>query len=231
VRAEAAVTALQGLASCCGAELMRTQRVLAVEPHRGGVRVTTERGEVLAGCAVVAAGPWVKSLLPRLPAPLRVTRQAAGWFEPADQARASFAAERFPVFLLQNPDGVFYGFPADANGVKVAKHHHLDEAVDPDHYDRTVSATDEAMIRNVLKAHLPDADGRLLAAQTCLYTMTPDSDFIIDRLPGCPQIIVAAPCSGHGFKFAPAIGEILADLAVMGRTDHDISRFSFRRFT
>jgi len=96
----------------------------------------------------------------QLPVPLRVTRQVLAWFEPADHARARFAAERFPVFLLENGDGVFYGFPADADGVKVAKHHHLDEAVDADHYDRAISATDEAVIRIALKAHLPDADGR-----------------------------------------------------------------------
>jgi sarcosine oxidase len=231
VQAEPAVAALQELALHSGAEIMRNERVLAVKPHRDGVQVTTEHGNVLAGCAIVAAGPWLKSLLPQLPVPLRVTRQVLGWFEPADHARPQFAAERFPVFLLENADGVFYGFPADADGVKVAKHHHRDEAVDPDHYDRTVSAADEAVIRIALKAHLPDADGRLVAAQTCLYTMTPDGDFILDRMPGCPQIIVAAPCSGHGFKFAPVIGEILADLAIMGRTEHDISRFSLARFS
>jgi sarcosine oxidase len=231
VRAEPAVAALQALASRSGAELIWNKPVLAVAPHRDGVAVTTRRGDIRAGCAIVAAGPWLKSLLPQLPAPLRVTRQVLAWFEPADHARPWFAAERFPVFLLENADGVFYGFPADAAGVKVAKHHHFDEAVDPDHYDRAASAADEAVIRRVLKAHLPDADGRLLAAQACLYTMTPDSDFILDRLPGCPQIIVAAPCSGHGFKFAPVIGEILADLAVMRQTEHDISRFSFARFS
>ncbi len=231
VRAEPTVAALQELASRGGAELIRNERVLAVRPHRHGVRVTTSHGDVRAGCAIVAAGPWLKSLLPQLPVLIRVTRQVLGWFDPADHARHRFAAERFPVFLLQNRDGVFYGFPADADGVKVAKHHHLDEAVDPDHYNRTVSATDEAVIRIALKAHLPEADGRLAAAQTCLYTMTPDGDFILDRLPGCPQIIVAAPCSGHGFKFAPVIGEILADLATAGRTEHDISRFSLARFS
>jgi sarcosine oxidase len=231
LRAEPAVAALQELASRSGAELIWNEPVLAVEPHRDGVVVTTGHGEIRAGCAIVAAGPWQKLLLPQLPVRLRVTRQVLGWFEPADHARRWFAAGRFPVFLLENADGVFYGFPADADGVKVAKHHHLDEAVDPDRYDRAVSATDEAVIRLALKAHLPDADGRLLAAQTCLYTMTPDGDFILDRLPECPQIIVAAPCSGHGFKFAPVIAEILADLAVMGRTDYDISRFSLKRFS
>src|SRR5215469_307841 len=231
VLAEPTVTAFQALARRYGAKLCTEERVLAVEPHGDGVRVTTEYGDVLAGCAVVAAGPWLKSLLPQLPVPIRVTRQVLGWFAPVDDARASFAAGRFPMFLLQNRDGIFYGFPADANGVKVAKHHHRDETADPDHYDRTVSAADEAVIRMALKAHLPDANGPLVAAKTCLYTMTSDGDFIIDRLPGCREIIVAAPCSGHGFKFAPVIGEILADLATAGRTDHDISRFSLARFS
>jgi sarcosine oxidase len=230
VRAEPAVAAFQALARRTGAELRMEERVLAIEPYRDGVRVTTPHGDVLAECAIVAAGPWLKSLLPQLPVPIRVTRQVLGWFEPADHAAAWFAAERFPVFLLQNQDGVFYGFPADGDGVKVAKHYHREELVDPDHYDRAISAADEAVIRVALKAHVPDANGRLLAARTCLYTMTPDGDFILDRLPGCPEIIVAAPCSGHGFKFAPVIGEILADLAVEGRTEHDISRFSLKRF-
>ncbi|SRR5579871_6643202 len=230
VRAEPTVAALQMIAHRAGAQLRTEERVLAIEPHRGGVRVTTRRGEIVAGCAIVAAGPWLKSLLPQVPVPIRVTRQVLAWFEPADHARDGFVAERFPVFLLQNRDGIFYGFPADAGGVKVAKHHHLDEAVDPDHYDRAVSAADEAIIRAALKAHVQDLDRRLVAAQTCLYTMTPDGDFVLDRLPGCSEIIVAAPCSGHGFKFAPVIGEILADLAIAGRTDHDISRFSLARF-
>ena len=207
------------------------KRQLAVEPHRDGVRVRTPRGDIVAGCAIVAAGPWLKSLLPEFPVPIRVTRQVLGWFEPAGAARARFAAGRFPVFLVQNPDGVFYGFPADRDGVKVAKHHHSDAAVDPDRYDRTISAADEAMIRAALKAHIPDADGRLAAAKTCLYTMTPDGDFILDRLPEAPRIIVAAPCSGHGFKFAPVIGDILADLATAGGTAHDISRFRLARFS
>jgi sarcosine oxidase len=231
VRAESTVAALQALARGAGAELRMEERVLAVEPHRGGVRVKTPHGDVFAVCAIVAAGPWLKSLLPRLPVPIRVTRQVLGWFEPAERMRTQFAAERFPVFLLQNRDGIFYGFPAEADGVKVAKHHHADETVGPDRYDRTVSAADEAMIRVALKAYLPAADGRLLAARTCLYTMTPDGDFVLDRLRECPQIIVASPCSGHGFKFAPVIGEILADLVTSGRTDHDISRFSLARFS
>ena len=86
-----------------------------------------------------------------------------------------------------------------------------------------------AIARYILRA-ANAANGVLVAAKTCLYTMTPDGDFIIDRLPGAPQIVIASPCSGHGFKFAPAIGEILADLATEGATRHDISRFALARF-
>jgi sarcosine oxidase len=86
------------------------------------------------------------------------------------------------------------------------------------------------LVRAAVAEHLPAANGRLIKAKTCLYTMTPDGDFIIDRLPGVPQIVVASPCSGHGFKFAPATGEILADLATGGTPAHDISRFTLARF-
>jgi sarcosine oxidase len=228
VRAERTVEALQALARNAGAELRFNERVLGISPKGGGVRVTTAHQTIEAGCAIVAAGPWLSSLAPGLPAAIRVTRQVLGWFEPREPAL--FEGD-FPVFLLQNQDGIFYGFPRDGDaGVKVAKHGHADETVDPDHVARQVSAGDEGMIRAALRAHLPGADGRLVAAQTCLYTMAPDGDFIIDRLPEHPQIVIASPCSGHGFKFAPVIGEILADLATTGTTSHDISRFTLARF-
>jgi sarcosine oxidase len=231
LRLESAIEAMLALARGAGAEIATEEQVLAVEPRASGVCIVTARRTVEAACAIVAAGPWLKSLLPDLPVAIRVTRQVSGWFAPRDATEALLAPGRFPVFLLQNQHGIYYGFPQDATkGVKVAKHHHFNEAVDPDHYDRSVSPDDEAAIRAVLKAHLPGADGTLLAAKTCLYTMTPDGDFLIDRLPGRPQIIVASPCSGHGFKFAPVIGEILADLATVGTTARDISRFSFVRF-
>src|SRR5262249_9002490 len=101
---------------------------------------------------------------------------------------------------------------------------------DPDAYDRTVSADDETLIRAAIADHLPAANGRLIAAKTCLYTMTPDGHFLIDRLADAPQVIVASPCSGPGFKFAPVVGEILAELATAGTTRPDISRFRRDRF-
>jgi sarcosine oxidase len=171
----------------------------------------------------------VKKILPDLPVPLRVTRQVLGWFEPADAAM--FGRERCPVFMIENAAGVFYGFPAGPKpGIKFAKHHHEDEAVDPAAPARPMSGADEALLRAALAAHVPAADGKRLDAQTCLYTMASDGDFVLDRLPASPDIIVASPCSGHGFKFAPVIGEILADLVTAGATRHDISRFRLARF-
>jgi sarcosine oxidase len=228
---EPSIAALLALATAAGAEIRSGEVVRAVEPRAGSVRVVTDRGSVEAGAAVIATGAWVRSLLPGLAAPLRATREVMGWFDPID-ARL-FSGGRTPVFIIESRHGMHYGIPPQAGvqaGIKVAKHHHRNETVDPDTYDRTVSAADEALIRAAIAEHIPAANGRLIAAKTCLYTMTPDGDFLIDRLPGAPSIIVASPCSGHGFKFAPVVGEILADLATTGATRHDIARFSLRRF-
>jgi sarcosine oxidase len=227
--AEPAIHALIALAQSAGAALRTGASVRGIEPHAGGVRIVTDQASIEAGAAIVAAGPWMKTLLPDLPAPPRVTRQVLGWFAPLSPEL--FAPDRFPVFLIESRHGIHYGFPAHGDGnVKVAKHHHDDQSVDPDTCDRAVSTADERLIRAVLAEHLPGANGPLKAAKTCLYTRAPGGDFVIDRLPTAPQVVVASPCSGHGFKFAPIIGEILADLAISGATRHDISRFRLSRF-
>jgi len=226
---EPAIHAQIALALAAGAQLRSNERVHAIEPTLAGVRVVTDRAVIEARHAVVAAGPWLPQLLPGFPVPLRVTRQVVGWFAPSDPA--IFAPDRCPIFMIENTGGVFYGFPRGSKpGIKFAKHHHADEAVDPATPVRPMDAGDEALLRAALAAHLPSANGELLASQTCLYTMAPDGDFILDRLPGAPAIVVASPCSGHGFKFAPVIGEILADLVTEGTTRHDVSRFSLARF-
>lgn len=230
VTPEPAIEAQLRLAKAAGAEIRTGTRVDSITPRGNGVRLAIGQDDIEADKVIVSAGPWVKQLLPDLPVQLRVTRQVMAWFRPVEAA--PFAPERFPVFLLENRHGVHYGFPPHGDDtVKVAKHHHADEAVEPDRYDRGVSAADEAMIRAALADHIPAANGNLVTAKTCLYTVTPDGDFIIDRMPGAPDIIVASPCSGHGFKFAPVIGEILADIAITGATRHDISRFRLDRFS
>jgi sarcosine oxidase len=223
---EPSIAANLALATAAGAELRNFVTIHAIEPRREQVRIITDRGTIESAAAIVTAGPWIGSLLPQLAAPLRVTRELTGWFEPTQGL-----AKQLPVFIIESRHGLHYGVPPHAGaGIKVAKHHHRNEAVDPDDYDRAVSAHDEELIRLALAEHMPAANGRLLAAKTCLYTMTPDGDFLIDKLPGAANVIVASPCSGHGFKFAPVIGEILADLATSGGTRHDIARFGLARF-
>jgi sarcosine oxidase len=229
IEAAAAMAANLRLAAAWGAVVRSGEKAIVIEPQPHGVRVTTDRAEIEVDGVIIAAGPWMRNLMPDLRLPLRVTRQVVGWFEPMDAAQ--FAADRFPVFILETEYGHHYGLPAYGRmGVKIAKHHHRQEAVDPDAWDRSVSALDEAAIRAPLGAYLPAANGRLLAAQTCLYTMTPDETFIIDTVPGYGHVIIASSCCGHGFKFSPVVGEILADLATQGGTAHDISQFRLQRF-
>jgi len=229
IEAAAAMAANIRVATASGAVVRGGEKAIAIEPRPQGVRITTDRARIEVDGAIIAAGPWMRDLMPELRLPLCVTRQVVGWFEPKDAAQ--FASERFPVFILESEYGHHYGLPAYGRmGVKIAKHHHREEAVDPDACDRTVSALDEAAIRAPLGVYLPGANGRLLAAQTCLYTMTPDGTFIIGATPGYPHVVIASSCCGHGFKFSPVIGEILADLAMRGETEHDVAQFRLQRF-
>jgi sarcosine oxidase len=224
---EPAVRAQLTLARAAGATIRSGETVNAIEPRHDRVEVVTARERIEAGSVIVSAGAWVKTLVPALAVPMRVTRQVMAWFQPVIHVGAG----DLPVFLLESHHGIHYGFPADGNGlVKAAKHPHGDELVDPDAGARPVDGTDEALIRAMLADHLPGINGRVAAAATCLYTMTPDGDFVIDRMPGAPNVIVASPCSGHGFKFAPVVGEILADLVTEGKSRRDISRFAIGRF-
>jgi sarcosine oxidase len=227
IESAAALDAAIRAAADAGAIVRSGEKIVAIEPRRNGVRVATDRGPIDADGAVVAAGPWLAKVLPDLRLPLRVTRQVVGWFQPVD---AGAFADDFPVFLLESRHGLHYGLPPYGRlGLKIAKHHHFDEVVDADRYDMTVSAADEKAIRAPLGEFLPAANGRMRDAQTCLYTMTPDQTFIIDRMAEAPRVVIASPCSGHGFKFAPVVGEIVADLVTGGSTPHDITPFRLGR--
>ncbi|KAI7842984.1 hypothetical protein COHA_003389 [Chlorella ohadii] len=217
----------------CGAAVQRW----AVEPPSGGggssgsgsaeglVRVETSQGTFQAKKLVLAAGGWMPALVPELKPLLTVERQVVGWFELAPEQRDAFHPSRCPVFLLQDANGYFYGFPADEHGFKVGKYHHLREKVDPAGVPREINAQDEAALRECLQ-YFPGAQGgRLARASVCLFTNTPDLNFILDRHRRHPQVVLGSACSGHGFKFSSLVGRVLADLALSpeGATPHDIS--------
>ena len=179
---------------------------------------------------LLSAGAWITQLSPDLNLPLTVERQVLFWFEAAENA-ALFKSERFPIFVWDMEDGTHsYGFPDIGNGVKVACMHD-GEITDPDGVRRDVDETDEARVRDFLRRFIPDANGRRLAAEVCMFTNTPDLDFLIDFHPGNENVVIASPCSGHGFKFASAMGEIFADMLLEGRSRFDLSMFRLDRFS
>ena len=147
---------------------------------------------------------------------------------PRQLALKRCARYRAPLFF---EEGRYYGFPIfGIPGFKIGRYHHLEEVVDPDHVEREVTLEDEEILRVAVAKYFPKANGTLMTLKTCMFTNTPDEHFIIDLLPDHPQVSVAAGFSGHGFKFASVVGEILGDLALNGKTTHDIELLRIDRF-
>lgn len=218
------------LAGRYGAEVRVNEAALRWEPTAHGVTVTTTHGRYEAGQLVVAAGSWTGALVPALAPLLAPERQVLAWFDITD--RDLFAPSRFPVFNLDLGGEHWYGFPEFGTpGFKIGCYHHLREVVDPDRLDRSaVTPRDVALLRGVVQQCFPAVGHEALLTKTCLFTNTPDEHFILDRLPGAPQVLIAHACSGHGFKFCSVVGEIVADLVQHHATRHDISLHRISRF-
>lgn len=228
LRPELAIRQFVRLSERHGAEIRTRTRVLGIEPCATGIRVRTEAETVEAGSVILATGPWIGELAPELKPHLRLTRQVLGWFSPRDPA--FFTPDRFPVFILESEDDACYGFPDFAGtGVKVASHQEGAVLEEAKSNVQNGGAADEAQLRRTLRRFLPDADGPLRKMRTCLYTRTPDEDFIVDRSTQDSRIVLASPCSGHGFKFASVLGEVLADLATGHAPANDLARFRMDR--
>lgn len=220
---EQCITAALEVATRHGATVRTHERVLDWAPSAHGVRLTTHAATYEAAHVVLSAGMWMGDLVPSLGAHLTVQRNVLYWFAPRDAAPADatpaasarFDAARFPVFLGElAPDLLWYGFPDVGAGVKVAMHHQ-GATCTPETVDRTVHEDEIAAMRTRLATWLPEAGGALRRTAVCTYTNTPDGHFVIDRLPGNDRCWIVSPCSGHGFKFASAIGARVAAL-VMG---------------
>ena len=194
------------------------------------VTVTTAKEKYVAQSLVIAAGAWLGRLVPQLASSLRVERQAVGWFRPRREA-AAFRPDRFPIFLWDRTprDEIVYGFPDLGAGVKVGIHH-AGETVDPDTVSRVATTVDADRLRKQVVAGFPQLDGDPVATGVCLYTNTPDEAFILDHHPKHKNVVIASCCSGHGYKFAPAVGEAAADLALGTPTKADLALFRIARF-
>lgn len=217
------------LATKLGATLRTSETVTSWHAGASDVTVATPGGRYTAERLIIAAGAWLPALAPELTLPLTVERVVMHWFDPRDQA-ARFVPDRLPIFMVEYAPGLmFYGFPARLEGVKVAKHHQ-GEQTDPASVVRDVAPEEVDAMRSLTARFLPGLSDAWLRSCVCLYTNTPDQDFVIDAHPGHSQVLIVSACSGHGFKFSSAIGEIAADLVTESRSAFDLTPFRLSRF-
>jgi monomeric sarcosine oxidase len=212
-----------------GADLLDVVEAIDWSSTDGGIRVRTTVGEFIADRLVIAVGAWAGQFLAPLRLGLQVRRKAMTWHAASDPGLHANAG--FPCFLLECSDGVYYGMPAiDRRGLKVAQHDGGANVADPLTVDRTLQDSDRAPVEAFLQRHLPAAATPCVEHAVCLYTMSPDENFIVDRHPDDPRIVFAAGLSGHGFKFTPALGRALAELIIDGETKLPVEFLSLARF-
>ena len=235
LRPEACVAAHLTQAERSGAEIHRNENVLTFHGSATGVSVTTDRGAYAAETLIVAAGAWLPGLIgEQLARHFTVYRQTLFWFD-IEGAVAPFLPERCPIFIweLQRRKQGIYGFPAidgAGGGVKIATEQYED-ATSADAVRRNVTADEiRAMYADYVVPYISGVADKCLKAVTCLYTVTPDFGFVIDRHPQCERVLLVSPCSGHGFKHSPAIGEALAELSTGGAARFDLAPFALKRF-
>ncbi|HEY2242354.1 MAG TPA: N-methyl-L-tryptophan oxidase [Streptosporangiaceae bacterium] len=240
---EESVAAHLTLAARAGAELHHEEPALSWRADGDGVEVRTPAGRYRAGQLAICPGPWAPELLADLGVPFGIERQVQYWWSPA-AGPERFRAERHPIYIWEAPDGrQFYGFPSfddpvgrtrdggkvGADWVKVALFRR-GQATTPETIDRTVHPDEVAAMRDIVQPRLPDLPGTLRHAKTCMYTNTPDEHFVIGRHPEHERVVVACGFSGHGFKFVPVVGEIVAELVAEDRTQQPIGLFDPGRF-
>lgn len=236
LRPETCIQTQLELAERYRAVLRKNEKVLEVISSASGdsVQVRTDQGIYEAEKAVLTVGPWIKDFLPEhLANRFTVYREVLYWFN-SKRELDQFTPDKFPIFIwVSDRDvDVLYGFPmidGPNGGVKVATEQ-FTVSTTPETFKEKVTADEIAVMQRHTQQYIPSLDGDCVKAASCKYTCTPDFGFIIDRLPDHPQVIVASPCSGHGFKHSAAIGEALAEMATQDRSKIDLSKFGFGRF-
>jgi sarcosine oxidase len=225
---EACIQAHLEMAGHRGATLHFDEKVLSWHNSGEGVRVVTSKGEYQARRLLLTAGAWINQLVPELGLPLSVERQVIVWFAPSRPEHLS--PDRCPIWIIEyEPSRFLYGFPDLGEGVKAGLHHD-GETVDPETVRRDIRSDEIHVVQSLVRRFLPGAGGPARTAAVCLYTNTPDFHFLIDTHPNHPHVLIASPCSGHGFKFAGVLGEVLSDLLIEGRSPLDLSFFRLDRF-
>lgn len=226
---EQCVRAHLDAAAAAGAALHFNERVLSWAAVGDGVEVRTEQRTISAARLIVTAGPWAGAMLRDLGVPLTVLRKVQAWFQCPEPS--AYRAPEFPIYLLDRPEGIVYGFPDYGGpGLKMAEHTGGTLVHDPTQLDRALHPVDLAPLERFIGDCLPGLRPDLARYSVCMYTCTPDMHFVLDQHPAHPQVAVACGFSGHGFKFATVVGEIMADLAINGGTAAPIDFLRLARF-
>jgi sarcosine oxidase len=215
-----------------GATILTKTKVLNWKRDGGGIKVSTDKGEFSCRKLVITAGPWAGKMIPGMSSKLRVTRQVVAWMKP--KKWEPFALGTFPCWIVNE----YYGFPVlpvgtfgGPIGLKLARHH-PGEISDPDTVNRVPTAADERDLVDALNTFIPDGYAETHVMKICMYTNSPDQNFILDYMPGFEKdVAIATGFSGHGFKFSSVVGEIMADLAMNGGTPLPIGFLNARRFS
>jgi sarcosine oxidase len=231
VRADSALEAFRSGAQKHGATLCYGEPVRRWHASEAGVWVETLGARYHAAQLVLCVGPWTPRAMADLKLPLAVERQVLVWFDPPGNPDR-FDAEQFPIFVYEYSVGqTAYGFPRVAGRVKAAVFHGGPLVADPDVVQPDATSEETQTVRDALASAFPTlATAPVRSTATCLFTNAPDSRFVIGAHPAHPRVVLCSACSGHGFKFAPAVGEVIADLVTTGASAMDLSPFEVTRF-
>ncbi len=212
-----------------GATLHTHEKVTSWQAHPEHVTVQTDRRELMAEKLIITAGAWaIRELVP-LNIDCQIWRKVVFWFTSPDMSQ--YRLNHIPIFYVELDYGSFYGFPViDESGLKVAEHTKPRPIGDPDKLNRDLVAEDQRDVLRFLRIVLPEFRSKLTDFSVCMYTVTPDENFILDIHPEHENVVIAAGFSGHGFKFAPVIGEIMSELTIDGSTTHPVEFLRLRRF-
>lgn len=227
---EACIKANLKQAADNGATLLYNEVVTAIIPKNNSVEIITDKGKYQSSKLIVSAGAWLNDLLPQLQLPLTIKRQVLFWFKNTNtQLQEYLFPDKLPIYIWEYTHGrIFYGFPDLGDGIKTAPHHE-GQPIHPDLLSQNVSTDEINDMKKIADKYLA-MDSVFNYSAVCMYTNTPDEHFIIDYHPAYKNIIIASPCSGHGFKFSSVIGKILSDMTMEQQVQFDILPFRIGRF-
>lgn len=231
LKVEDCVRSMLTLAVQNQATIVSEEKVINWQSNPTHIEVQTGQSTYRADRLIITAGPWASKMISDLRLPLHIMRQIQWWFTPPAESAETFTKRHLPIFMVEADEGHFYGIPSEAGpGVKIAQHYGEPELTSPEEIDRTVTEQDLSSIRSFLSLYIPRlADAPVAQHAVCMYTLSPDRHFVIDKHPHHDRVAIACGFSGHGFKFAPVVGEMLAGLSERRQPDSSQNLFKISR--